>query len=521
MNQDLLSLEDYAAVLRRRKWSLVLPALAVMLLVAVVAFTLPPVYRSTATILIEGQEIPADFVMSAVTSYAEQRIQSINQRIMSSTRLLDIINRLDLYRDLRTTKPSEELVAKMREDTRLEMINAEVIDPRSGRPSEAAIAFSLSYKGKDDARKVQQVATVLTSLFLEENLRTRMQQTEETAQFLEEEMSKVKASLDAMEAQIAGFKEQNINALPELLQVNAQNLNNTERNIELMQEQLRSQKERESYLQTQLAGMAPQQEDKLRLDQLRVELVHLKSRFSDEYPDVIKAKAEIADLERQIETAKARRGGAQRLPDNPAYVTLASQLAGTQAEIQSIKTQIQTLRNRADMYQKQIDTTPKVEETYRKLKTERDNTQAKYDDLMRKVMEARVSQGLEKEQKGERFTLIDPARLPERPYKPNRIAIVVIGIVLGLGAGVGFAALREFADTSIHSARQLAMATSFPVLAMIPPIDTQQDLARRKRQKILVAVTAAAVIALGVTFFHFQVMDIGVFWAKVMRHTGV
>ncbi len=518
MEENLMTLHDYLAIIQRRKWHLTLPAMGVMLVAVVVALVLPPTYKSTATILIEEQEIPADFVKASITSYAQQRIQTINQRIMSSTRLLDIINRFDLYRDLRDQQPAEEIVNRMRSSAKLEMINADVIDPRTGRPSEASIAFTLSYQGQDKPHKIQQVASILTTLFLEENLRARVQQTQETATFLEAEMKKVKNSLDSLEDRIAVFKKKNINTLPELLQTNIQNLSNTERSIQMLQEQVRSQKEREGYLQTQLVSMAPLEENKKRLDELRIQLLQLKSRFTDEYPDVIKAKAEIAHLERQMGAAKTSPNGQQPAANNPAYVTLASQLASIQAEIPSTNAQIKVLTVKALKYRRLIDETPRVEETYRKLTTERNNTQAKFDDLMRKVMEARVSQGLEKEQKGERFTLIDPARLPEKPFKPNRLAIALIGLVLGAGAGVGAAALGEFSDTSIHSARHLMSATKFPVLAMVPSIATVGDLSRRRRHKILLSVALLGVVACGMVGFHLQVMDLNVFWIKVLRH---
>jgi succinoglycan biosynthesis transport protein ExoP len=247
----------------------------------------------------------------------------------------------------------------------------------------------------------------------------------------------------------------------------------------------------------------------------------LKARFTDQYPDVIKTKAEIADLERQIAAARTNRRGGKVQSDNPAYVTLASQLASTQADIASSKIQIEALKAKAQKYQRQIDATPSVEETYRMLTTERNNTQAKYDDLMRKVMEAHVSQGLEKEQKGERFTLIDPAHLPEKPDKPNRLAIVAIGMVLGIGAGIGTAALREFSDTSIHSSRFLTMETSFPVLGMVPVIVTTKDISRKRMNKIMLTVAALGIVAGGVAVFHFRVMDLTVFWAKVMQHIAV
>jgi succinoglycan biosynthesis transport protein ExoP len=518
MEESLMSLSDMIAIIRRRKKSLILPASGVMLLAAVITRVLPPTYKSTATILIEEQEIPSEFVTASITGYAEQRIQTINQRIMSYSRLREIINRYDLYHVLRDGRSADVVVDKMRRDTRLEMINANGVDPRTGRPSAVSIAFALSYEGKDEPRKIQKVASILTSLFLEENKRVRVRQTRETAKFLQEEKKRVKQSLDALEARIAEFKEKHIHTLPELLQVNIQNLSNIERSVEVLREQLHAQKEREAYLQAQLASLAPRQDDKQRLDQLRVQLVQLRTRFTDQYPDVIKTKAEIAQLERQMAAARLHRYGSRIPPDNPAHVALASQLSSIQAEISSSKAQIEALKKRAQMVQRQIEETPHVEETYRVLITERNNTQAKYDDLMRKVMEARVSQGLEKEQKGERFTLLDPARLPEKPYKPNRLAIAAIGLVLGVGAGIGTATLRELVDTSIHTARHLATTTSFPVLAMIPAITTARDLSRRRAHKIWVTVAVVGIMAGGVALFHFRVMDLAVLWGKVMQY---
>jgi len=520
-----MTLDDYLAILKRRKWSLILPALLVFAVAAAVALLLPPVYKSTATILIEEQEIPSEYVKATVTSYAEQRLQSINQRVMSSNRLLEIINRFGLYADMRDRWTTEEIVGKMREDTQLEPISAEVIDRRSGRPAEATIAFTLSYEGKMAPQKVQQVASVLTSLILDENLQVRARQTRETSEFLEGEMNRVKAALDDLEGRIAAFKEENIDALPELLQVNIQGLSNTERNIEMLQGQLRSQKERQGYLQTQLANVSPHLEEKQRdwqrLEELKVELHYLKSRFTDEYPDVIKAKAEIAELEAQLGGAKSGPGGGRGVPDNPAYITLAAQLSSTRSEIKSTQQQIEGLKATAEEYRRRIENSPRVEEAYAALTIERNNTQAKYNDLMQKLMEARVSQGLEKEQKGERFTLIDPPRLPEKPFKPNRLAIVLIGLVLGTGAGVGTVALRELSDTSVRSAEQLSRTLKYPVLASIPVIDTPGDVSRRRMKILALAVGVVVLIAGGLALFHYQVMDLDVFWAKLMRRMAI
>lgn len=469
-----LNVADLLAIARRRAKSLIFPLVAFVLLGVLVAFLAPAVYRSTATILIEEQEIPPEFVTVTVTSFAEQRIQQINQRIMSFPRLMEIIQRMGLYPELKDRLTSEEIVEQMRKDTELKPVSAEMIDRRTGRPSSATIAFTLSYQGSKP-EKVLEVTNVLASLFLEENLRARTRQAAETTEFLEAETERVKQELSEIEARIAAFKKAHINALPELLQMNLQTLANLERGIETANGQLRTQRERESYLQAQLAGVRPylEKEDevssKKRLEDLNVQLVALRQRFSDEHPDVKKIRAEIADLEKRLENIQGR--GARGEPDNPAWITLSAQLAAVRAEIQGLIRHLEKLKIEANEYRARIAATPKVEEEYNGLLAVRSTTQAKASDLMRKLMEARVSHGLEKEQRGERFILVDPPRLPEKPHKPNRLAIVLIAIVFGIGAGVGFAALREFYDDSVHSVEQLAAATRYPVLAVIPRIE--------------------------------------------------
>jgi polysaccharide chain length determinant protein (PEP-CTERM system associated) len=530
MQDELKTPGDYLAVLNRRRWSLILPFVIVFIIAAAVAVGLPPIYRSTSTILIEQQEIPPDFVRATVTSYAEERLQSIKQRIMSYSRLLDIMNRFHLYEELREKQTNEEIVERMREDIKLETISAEVVNPRTGRAATATIAFTLSYEGKSP-QKVHKVANVLGSLYLEENLRVREQQALSTSRFLENEMKEVKADLNELEAQIAEFKEKHINELPELLQVNIQSLDRIERDIERLNDRLGTLQERKSYLQTQLASIPPEERidaDKTRLAELKVQLVHLKTRFSEEYPAIIKTRKEIAELEKELgktgDVGTNNPGGlpapADVPPDNPAYITLASQLAGTQAEIDTLKEQKETLYESRDEYRRRIEATPRVEENYKALVVERNNTQAKYDDLMGKFMEAKVAHGLEREEKGERFTLIDPARLPEKPVRPNRLAIVLIGFVLGVGAGVGSASLREFSDQSVRSAQGLARATSFPVLATIPEIMTRKEVQRRKRRRVALVVSALGIAVVAVFVFHFFVMDLDILWAKLSRRMG-
>jgi polysaccharide chain length determinant protein (PEP-CTERM system associated) len=490
MDDFTISLQDLKAMLLRRRWGLLLPMCAIFWLAMAMAFLLPSIYRSMATILIEEQEIPANFVQTTVTGFAEQRLQNIYQRIVSTSRLLEIIKELRLYPQLQNEVNPDEIAAKMRKDISLDFVKADIIDPKSGRPASANIAFTLSYTGKNPAQ-TQKVTSVLTSLFLEENLKERAKKADSATNFLQEEANRVKEAMAESDAKIADFKEKHPNELPEFLPINMQSLQSIEINSVRYVEQLKTLRERESYQQSQLATIPRQGLQKNRLEELRVQLANRKSRYSDKYPDVIAVKSE-------IEKITAEKGGGQGgTADNPAQAALAAQLASTKSEITSVGRQITTNEQQAEKYRKLIEATPRVEEGYRVMLNERDNQLRKYNELMQKHMEAQVSQGLEKGQQGERFTVVEPALLPEKPIKPNRLAIAFIGIVLGIGAGVGSVALLEFNDQSIRSAERLAQATSFPVLGVIPEIFSaaERRRARRKNLMELVALIVQMVLA--------------------------
>lgn len=519
MGQEVKTVQDFLDIVRRRKRSIVVTAATVFAISALCAFLLPPEYRSSSTILIEDQEVPRDFVNTTVTSYADQRLQTINQRIMGTDRLLEIVKKFNLYPELRQKWTTEEIVAKMREDIKLKTISADVIDPRSGNPRPATIAFTLSYQGKSP-QVVQQVAGELATLYLSENLATRQRQSQGTSSFLEEEMRQVKAKLADTDAKIASYKQMHVTALPELAQSNLQLAESAEQEVARLSEQLRSLKERESYIGSRLQTISPDaaSQDKARLAELRVRLGELKTRFTDEYPDVVKTRSEIAQLTRQLR--EQGRDTADNRPDNTAYITLSSELAGVRSEIESVKRQVASFTRKRDEYRSRVAATPGVEEKYRALLDERGQLQLKSDDLARKFMEAKTANGLEKEQKGERFSLIDAARLPEAPVSPNIPVILMVGLVLALLSGGAVAAVREQADLTARTPEQLAHATALPVLAAIPVIFTWQDLLQQRMRRRNAAIALVVVLVLLPVAFQFLVMDLDVFWARLLRRVA-
>jgi len=523
MQKVALGPGDYWGIVKRRKWSLMVSAALVLFIAVAIAFVLPPIYSSYSTILIEEQQIPTEFVMTTVNTYAEQRVHNIKQRVLSFTQLHDIIKEQKLYSELKDKWTPEEIVAKMRGDVRVKMLSADVFDRRTGRPVTVTTAFTVGYEGKSP-QAVLRVTDTLTSLFLEQNLQVRQKRVSETSEFLSSEVQRVKEDLAQAEKEVANYKQAHINELPELFQVNKQSLDVMERSIEQLRGELRHLKEREGYLATQLAAVSPSMDDATArsreaatLKDLHLQLAGMLERYTEAYPDVAIVRAQIAAIEKQTDSGIRGRKNVNEQADNPAYVNLESQLAGTKADIEMMKKQMQAMQERVSIYRKRIEETPRVEGDYLALVSQRNALQGKYNDLTAKYQEAKVAQELEREQKGERFSLIEPARLPETPTKPNRLAIVLVGAVLSVGVGTCFAAVREMADPSIRNSDLLASLVGAPVLATIPRIVTPEERMRQRKRRVYLWGIFAVLLILTALFVHFYVIDFDVLWAKVMR----
>lgn len=439
---------------------------------------------------------------------------------MSATRLQEVIDKYDLYTDLKRRKTSEEIILKMRKDIVLDLISAEVVNKRTGQNTTATVAFTLSYEGKSDPAKVQRVASVLASLFLEENVKVREKQTQEASAFFEDEKNKIEQSIDTIESEISSFKKDHINELPESVQAHIQDIHLLENNIERSTEQLRSLKEKEAFFASQAGSISTKIADQEKLSILKLELNRLNSLYSNEYPDIVQIRREIDEVEKTINenySSKNTTSGSDK-PTNPAYINLLSQLSSIRSEIFSAKQQIDIYENRINKLRGYIKAAPVVEQDYRRMLMERDSLRKKYDDLMQKFMEARVALGLERGQKGERFTLIDPALLPEKPYKPNRLAIFLIGMILAIGSSVGLTVLLEATDDTIRDTTTLSRFAHAPVLSVVPVIFNDSELAATRKRRATAYFFGVVFSILFPLIFHFLVMDIYVFWAKLMRN---
>ncbi|NIS71275.1 MAG: hypothetical protein GTO12_20745, partial [Proteobacteria bacterium] len=273
-------------------------------------------------------------------------------------------------------------------------------------------------------------------------------------------------------------------------------------------------------LQGQVGREEGLREKKKRLDALKRELESFQGRYTDKHPDVILARHKISTLEQEI--AKLSKEGnpvsvVPAKPDNPAYINLTTQIESVALQIEARTRDQIELRKRLEEYQRRLERTPQVEKAYLNLARDRENTWTQYQETLKKLMEARVAEGMEQEQKAERFTIIDPAQYPERPFKPNRIAILLVSLILGIGGGVGCASAVEFMDRSVKSTDDLFGATRISVLASIPYVQTQGEIRKRRFKNIAIAVFCFLLITCGILAFHLYVMNLEVFWARGMR----
>ncbi|MGA6828425.1 Wzz/FepE/Etk N-terminal domain-containing protein [Nitrospira sp. NS4] len=570
---------DYLAQLRRRKTLILTVAAALFAASAALAFLLPAVYRSTATILIEEQEIPPDLVRSAIATYADQRIETIKQQVLSRSTLWKIVEQYDLYKDLRKRNPTEEVLGRFVKDIQIDVMNVKVIDRRTQNPTQATIAFTLAYDG-ESPELAQKVANELTSLFLGENLKTRERHAQETTSFLKRESENLSHHIQEVEQKLAEVKQRAEGALPELVQLNMQLMSQVQREVIDTDRDIRSLKERKTYLEGELASLKPHTPiisasgERLldtgeRLKALRAQYASMSAYLSPEHPDIIKMKQElsslekepgatdgrdelskrlmaerasladllerlgeahpdvvrsqgvVASLERELQAATAK---PQKLssvkPENPAYINIQSQLASTTASLQSLEAARGDLKRRMAEYAKRVETTPTVEPEYLDLVRDRDNSVRKYQEITSRLMEAQVSGELEVQRKGERFSLINPPELPEKPDRPNRLAIVLLGAFLAVAGGVGTGMAADNVDRTIHTAEQLARAMGTAPLAVIPYLPSEDEVAHLVRRRAAFGLAGLGVLVVGAVILHLAWMPLDVLWYSIWRKLG-
>jgi uncharacterized protein involved in exopolysaccharide biosynthesis len=569
-NQDP-GISELIGFLRRRWVAMALVALALAVVGLPIVFTLPPTYQSTATILIEEQGIPRDLVRSTITSYADERIQVIGQRVMTRATLLPIVEKFDLYRKERTYGSNEEVLERMRRDIRVVPVSADITDRQSGSRTAATIAFRLTYSSPDPA-KAQRVANELVSLYLSENIRSRQQRVGETQSFLAEEAARKGKEITELEARLAEFKRDNAGRLPELMALNMQLRDRAEAEIDEIDRRIRSLEERRIYLDSQRillkeaaqppgdasrdpeerlrilrnqlvsaegiygashpdvqrlrrevaaleksTGSAGAGPDAEKLDEARLELRRLSERYAPDHPDVLKQKRVVESLEQAQAQGSAQPPRSASARPNAGVISLDAQIQAANQEIRDLRARRVEVASRMAAYGKSIRETPGVEQVYRDLVRDYDNAMRKYQELRAKQMEADVAVELEKDRKGERFSLIEPPQFPEKPSEPNRRKLLAMAMIGSIGGGLGAGVLAESMNRTVTSPRSLASLLEAPVLGVVPRVQDEAARARRRRWLLLALAAALLAAAIGLAAVHFLYAPLDTLWYVLMR----
>jgi len=585
MEEEVKGLGDYLNILWRRKYWIITPAVLLAIATMVVVFSLPATYKSQGTILIESQEIPNDLVRSTVTSYADQRIEVIKQRLMTTSRVMDMVKKYNLYvAERQKTAATSSIVELFKSNVSVDLVQANVTDPVSGRAKRASIAFTVSFMDKSP-QKAQQVANELVTEFLNENVKARTDRAAETKDFLKEEGDKFQAKVRELEKQIAEFKDRYSGSLPELLQYNLSMIQRLGEEQTSNQNEILLLKDQITTLSLQLStvpmylplGVTASSSNEpssseVRLEQLRVEYSTLLSKYEPTHPDVVRVKRQIDALEKELGVTgndaqviqaeleqaktelntlsekyadshpdiKAQKNKIASLEDrlkkadsqptetkpsndrlNPAYVQLKSKIDSTENEVSRLRSRQEEIKTKLAEFERRVSETYQVQRAYDELTRDHENTVAKYRELRSKQLQAELAQNLESENKGESFTLIEPPAVPSKAEKPNRPKLLVLGLGASVGAGLGLAFLVEMFFGGVRGYTQVAHIVGKSPLVVIPMITTTRELARRKTLRNRWIIVAIILAIISVIAIHFYVINLEVLWYRLMRKVSL
>jgi polysaccharide biosynthesis transport protein len=548
-----LKISDLKGIYRRRRAILLGSFAFIFIAVLIVAFALPPIYQSQAMIFVDNQEIPQEFVQSTTAAFVSERLHVLQRQIFSPPRLLEIINAHDLYPDIASNGAK---FRKMRDAISVETMDVPIRERAGARGGTATVGFTLTFT-HSDAHKTAEVVNILANQFIEEDRQFRESRAGTTTQFLAKELDDLRRQVRENEEKISRFRAANIDQLPGSTGTFQQMVARLEQDIERMDARMLNLQEKNVYLQSQIANIDPlvpivteqgtvAANPANRLKVLRLELIQQQSNLSDRHPDIIRLKSQIADLEAQVGVrdtsvdkanrlfilekelveAKAKYGErhpdvarlsreadllrreidrdrsaplssrmAEERSDNPGYMNLRAQIIVTQSEIDSLVRERARAMERMQDYQRRLEMGPFIDEQFNAMTLDYENAKRKFDEVSRNLHAARIAQEMDLAERGERFRINYLAMTPEKPFKPNRVLIILAGLLFGGGFAVGAAALSEGMDSSIKAADEMENVLGVPVLGTISLYDSpRQKYERRIRRAVMATYVLAFVL---------------------------
>jgi protein tyrosine kinase modulator len=482
-----LSMDDYLAMLRRRLKVILIPVLLAPLAGFLISFAFSPNYTSQSLILVEEQKVPEGYVKPVVTEDISQRIATMQQQVLTRNRLQPVIDRLGLAKG----RNVDEVVDYIRANTSLEQVETDLTPPTAGsvpkkrRPGQASTVpgFYVNFKASSP-KEAQDICSALTSMLLEENLKLREAVAQGTTDFLSRQLEQAKRDLDDQDSKLAAFKKQYMGQLPgdeennlkilmglnSQLDANTQSLNRAEQDKayteSLLAQQLAAWKSTQSATNPQTLEQ--------RLASLQSQLITLQARYTDDHPDVVKTKADIAEVKRKLDEMNSAAAQSTQASDKAS--------ASEPPEIRQLRLQVhqydqviaqagrnqQRLQEQIRAYQGRVALSPAVEEQYKLLTRDYDTAQKFYNDLLAKKSESAMQTDMERGQQGEQMRLLNPANLPDSPSFPNRWLFTGGGLGAGLALGLSLALWMELRDKSIRTEQDVLAAMELPMLVSLP-----------------------------------------------------
>ena len=501
-----LNFSDYLAILKRRRLWVALPALAVLVTTAIVVWRLPDVYRCETTILIDPQKVPDNYIKATVTQNIADRLSTIQEQVTSPAALKKLIDSMGLYPDLKKRMGEQDLIRMMQASI--------AVEPVTSMGTQLS-AFRISFRGRNPVEAAQ-VTNQIAALFIEQNLKVREQQSYGTADFLDSELQKTSQDLQQKESELATTRSRYLQELPESEQYHIQQAENLRMEMRGIDDRISRDQQEKISLQSLMAASAPTVDldigsdssaYELQRESLQTKLNALLNRYGPDHPDVRRVEAELAQLKAKepdhAAQSASRDGMKAQKVHNPV---VESQIERLDQDIADQKDQAAKLRKEIDFHVSKIQQSPIYWEKTAGITRDYDALRARYSQLLEKKLSADTASAMESRQKSERFVILDPAQVPEKPYSPNRPLLLLAGLIGGVFAGLALVALVELTDESIREGREVEKILGLPVLSGVPEILTPQQLwSSRVRLCALSIATITIAVVLGFGIGHYSV----------------
>ncbi len=516
-------LTDYWLIVRRHRWLLMLPFVTICIGTVLYSRILPDIYRASTSVLVEAPKVPESYVPSTVSTRVQERLRTIRQQIKSRTRLEQVARELHLISNTFEGRALDDYLTKMGD-------SIEVTVQGAGND-----IFIVSYEGQDP-HTVMLVANRLVSLFIEDNLKMRAQYAEGTTEFLESELQRVRNLLQTQEKTVAEYKQRYVGELPAQQDANQRALDRLQIQLQSIDATLESVRTRKSFILRQLSqqeseatlgptGATRPSEDpsspRQLLSQRRQALGALQRIYTEQYPDIIRLKQEIAEFEAQL---AAQAFGSQTTElVQPVDMTARSVRRQQREEIPQINQEEARLRQQQTniqeqiaAYEKKVANASRREQELSTLSRDYESTQSNYNSLLARRQQAEVAENLEKRQKSEQFRVLDMARIPTTPWKPKRFQLLLAGVGLGLAAGVGAVLLAARLDQAFHDPQVLEQFTALPVLATIPFLISTVEPHKQRLKRRFFCAACMLIPPVTLVAIHFLWMRIDVLFARML-----